>query len=310
MTGAAPTVSIGLPVYNGERYLEQTLRSLLEQTFADFDLTIADNASTDGSEEIARTWAARDSRVRYVRSDVNLGAAKNFNRVFRMSRGKYFKWAAYDDLCAPEFLQRCVQVLEEDDNVVLCYPRTTLLDRDGRITGYYADALDLRDPRPHRRYRLFFQRQGLCHPTFGVIRRTALAASGLWGRYQSADRVLLAELVLHGEFRELEQPLFWRRIHPDISTAVNPTAAAMGAWFSGSAANRFIFPRWRRLAEYAKGIQRAPLNSGERFRCHLEIARFALVPRRWAGLFGDVAAAATALITRRVRPSQRRGATR
>jgi hypothetical protein len=127
-----PRVSIGLPVYNGERFLRDALDSLLSQSFEDFELLIADNASTDGTEEICRSYAAGDPRIRYIRNRVSYGAIANFNTVFRLTTGRYFKWAAYDDVCAPEFLARCVGVLDDDPSVVLACSRFAGIDEDGR----------------------------------------------------------------------------------------------------------------------------------------------------------------------------------
>ena len=103
-TADRPRVSIGLPVYNGENFLEFALDSILGQTFQDFELIISDNASTDATESICRRYAAKDSRIRYYRNPNNQGAAQNYNRVFALARGEYFKWAAHDDVCKPNYL--------------------------------------------------------------------------------------------------------------------------------------------------------------------------------------------------------------
>src|SRR5581483_7973034 len=121
-----PKVSIGLPVYNGENYLAQAIECLLAQTFSDIELIISDNASTDGTEAIARDFAARDRRVRYVRQPLNRGAGWNFSETFRLAQGEYFKWAAHDDLCAPTFIERCVKVLDVDRELVLCFSRSAV----------------------------------------------------------------------------------------------------------------------------------------------------------------------------------------
>src|SRR5687767_6393032 len=102
-----PLLSIGLPVYNGQRYLHAALDSLLGQDFDDFELIIADNASTDETEAICREFAARDRRIRYHRNTANVGAVPNHNLVFELARGKYFKWAAHDDECHPGMLRSC-----------------------------------------------------------------------------------------------------------------------------------------------------------------------------------------------------------
>src|SRR5262245_34163763 len=113
MANTVAKVSIGLPVYNGDNFIRQTIESYLSQTFEDFELIISDNASTDRTEEICRTFAVQDRRVRYTRNKENIGLARNYNQVFTMSCGEYFKWADHDDMCRPTFLMKCVQALEE-----------------------------------------------------------------------------------------------------------------------------------------------------------------------------------------------------
>ena len=126
-----PAVSIGLPVYNGEAHLAEALDSLLAQTFSDFELIISDNASTDRTAEICRAYAARDPRIRYTRQEQNRGAAWNYNRVFALASGRYFKWFSHDDLCSQNYFERCVEILERDPAVVLSYGKTTLVDESG-----------------------------------------------------------------------------------------------------------------------------------------------------------------------------------
>ena len=119
MGQGCPRVTVGVPVFNGELFVAETLNSLLKQTFSDLEIVISDNASTDRTQEICRAYAARDWRVRYYRNDVNRGAAWNHNRVFELARGEFFKWSAADDLCAPEFLTLCVAALDRDPAAVM-----------------------------------------------------------------------------------------------------------------------------------------------------------------------------------------------
>lgn len=111
MTDDKPLVSIGMPVYNGERYIRQALDSLLAQDYANFELIISDNVSTDGTQGICLEYAARDERIRYYRNETNLGALRNFNRVFELSSGKYFMWAAHDDVWNPAYVQEVLALL-------------------------------------------------------------------------------------------------------------------------------------------------------------------------------------------------------
>ena len=119
MTQATSTkLTIGLPVYNGDNFLEECLESILAQTFRDFKLIISDNASTDRTESICRRFAENDPRVKYYRNEKNIGAAPNFNRVFELSNTEYFKWIAHDDVHKPDFVEQCVHILETDQNPV------------------------------------------------------------------------------------------------------------------------------------------------------------------------------------------------
>src|SRR4051812_19911500 len=111
---ARPRLSIGVPVYNGAKFLAATLNSILAQTFGDFELIICDNGSTDATSQICDEYAARDSRVRVWRSPVNLGPAANYNKCFELARGELFKWAAGDDIIAPTFCERCIEKLDAD----------------------------------------------------------------------------------------------------------------------------------------------------------------------------------------------------
>ena len=131
-----PRVSVGLPVCNGENYLDAAVRSILSQDYEDFELVISDNASTDRTQEICLDFARQDPRVKYSRLAANCGAVSNFQRVFRLSTGDYFKWAAHDDVCTPDFLERCVAVLERDPAVVLCCGQTQLINDDGSPVRY------------------------------------------------------------------------------------------------------------------------------------------------------------------------------
>jgi glycosyltransferase involved in cell wall biosynthesis len=114
----ASLVSIGLPVFNGESFLGRALDSLLAQTFANFELIISDNASTDKTEEICKEYTARDSRIRYIRQASNLGGLENFNFVLREAHSKYFMWAAVDDQWDPAFIQSLLTALENEPTAV------------------------------------------------------------------------------------------------------------------------------------------------------------------------------------------------
>ncbi len=135
MNGRNPRVSIGLPVYNGEKYLERALDCLLKQDYADFELIVSDNASTDATESICREYAAKDSRIRYYRNPANIGASPNYNRVFSLARGEFFKWASHDDECDPSLLRRCLEAFDRAGGaaVLVFSIAADIIDEAGRV---------------------------------------------------------------------------------------------------------------------------------------------------------------------------------
>ena len=195
---AGPLVSIGLPVYNGERFLAQAIESALAQTYEQLELIISDNGSTDATEQICRRYAAQDSRVQYHRIEKNLGAAWNFNRVVELARGPYFKWLAHDDLITPSYVEDCVRVLEADPSVVLVCTAVREIDSAGSPVRDHTFHLRIDSESPDDRFFDLVLAWHNCYYIFGLIRRTALDATPLMGNYSSGDSVLLARLGLLG----------------------------------------------------------------------------------------------------------------
>lgn len=266
---APPPVSIGLPVYNGEDYLEDALECLLGQTFGDFELIVCDNASTDGSEEIARRFAARDPRIVYHRNPENIGAAGNYNLAFELSRGRWFKWTAHDDRYAPEYLERVhAAIAAAPEDVVLCYPRTVLIDTEGQELGLHPDRMHLDEPTPHARLLHFVRSWGMCNPIFGLMPREVLARTGRIRPYISSDVVLLAELAMAGRFLEVPEPLFYRRIHDRSSRQGELSLAEVAAWFDPRAKGPgWLSPRTQTFLRILRLTGQVPLPWTERLRC-------------------------------------------
>src|SRR6266481_3602004 len=209
MTSHTPSVSVGMPVYNGERWIREAIDSILGQTYRDLELVICDNASTDGTEALCRAYAARDPRVRYYRNSENLGVNENHNGVFRHARGEYFKWASSSDICAERLIERCVAVLDTRPDVVLSYGRTALIGEHLSAAEDYDDNLDLQDASACIRLEKVLRRVQLNNVMNGVIRAQALRGTALIGVYFSSDLVLIAELALRGKFVELPERLFY-----------------------------------------------------------------------------------------------------
>ena len=109
-----PEVSIGLPVYNGELFLKKALDSLLNQTYSNFELIISDNNSTDSTQKICEEYAKNDKRICYICQEKNIGAFSNFSFVLSKAQGKYFMWAAVDDYWDDNFLQKNLDILQQN----------------------------------------------------------------------------------------------------------------------------------------------------------------------------------------------------
>lgn len=272
-----PKVSIGLPVYNAEKYLKNALDSILSQTLKDFELIISDNASTDSTPAICEQYALMDSRVRFARNSRNLGAAENFNKVFRLARADYFKWIAYDDMCLPDFLDKCVEVLDRHPEVALCYPKTILIDENGCEIQKYDDRLHMMQSSPHDRLRHYLTKVNLANAVFGVIRTSVLRETMLLGKYFGADYILLMEICLRGKFFEVQDNLFLRRDHERNSRRLPKKEIAV--WWDTSRKTIYKFIQSRLVSEQFLAINRAELGWYEKGLCYAQIGRWVL--RQW-----------------------------
>lgn len=287
-----PRLTIGLPVYNGEACLEEAIDSILAQTFEDFELVLADNASTDRTQAICEAYAARDPRVRYVRHESNLGAAGNFNFVAREAHGTYFKWASHDDRLHPELVARSIAVLDADPDVVLCHPRTVMIDGEGRRTRDFVDDLHLMHPTPHARMGHLVTHMRLCNAVMGVMRREALQSTRLIDTFRTSDFITLIELSLRGKFHELDEHLYERRDHAGRILRQGKGENAILAWFDPKQRRSARFPGLRLFREMFRSIGAAGLPAGERWRCRLQVGRWVVKRarvrvgrwrRRWFG---------------------------
>lgn len=276
-----PAISIGLPVYNGEKYLKQSLDSILKQDFPDFELIISDNASTDATEEICRAYAARDSRIQYSRLSENFGAAKNYNRVFEMSSGTYFKWAAHDDLLHPRFLGSCVEAFETfDQPPSIVHPNDEFIDEFGTVIGPHRDNMQTNSEYPALRAFQVLQEMNMVAAVFGLFHRETLAKTRLIGSFIASDYVLLLETALLGKVVRLEgPPLFQRREHSEMSRKANISEEEVLRWFDPQAVSK-VSGRKKLYQEYIKSVFRIEgLNPIQRVACFFAVVLGILVKR-------------------------------
>ena len=270
-----PLVSVGLPVFNGETFLDQAIRSVLGQGFGDLELVISDNASTDRTAEICLDWAASDRRVVYRRNTHNLGAAPNYNRAFEMARGRYFKWLAHDDLLTPTYIERTVGLLEERPDAVLCNSVVEYIDAQGQRLGEYDSGLDAADrDLPSERFAAMTLRSHSCVDFFAMQRRDAMVGSMLHAPFHGADRAYLAQMALRGRLVQVKAPLVRMREHPNRYTRRNTSARARLSWHDASSRKKVHFPVFRLYGEYWSMVRTAGLSPTERRRCELVLGHW------------------------------------
>ena len=233
---SAPLVTIGIPVYNGSNYLKAALSSILEQDHEHLEILIADNASTDDSLAIVSAVADGDPRVRILGSDTNRGAAWNYNRLVDEATGEYFKWAAHDDVCLPNYVSSCVGVLQTRPEVVLTYPQTSIIDSEGLVVKDYDENLRLDIQGDIKRGASMLWNIGLCNAVFGVVRTASLRDTKMIQPFDSSDVALLAEIAIRGRVVQVDGRSFLRRRHKADSRAANQTTAEVSEWFSPHAA--------------------------------------------------------------------------
>jgi glycosyltransferase involved in cell wall biosynthesis len=268
-----PKVSIGLPVWNGEKYLRLALQSILQQDYADFELIISDNASTDRTPEICQEFAAKDKRIRYSRNQTNIGARANYNRVFELARGEFFKWASHDDEIHMSLLRRCLERFEHSaPNTVLVFSKAEIIDESGRMLRLSEDTIDQTARESFTRLASLIFHRHYAHPLWGLIRSEALRRTRLMGCIE-ADHVLLAELALQGPFVEIPEVFYRQRRHAGSAMEVHRSARELLAWHDPNRAKvPFLLPHWIRSdVEYWKGIRFASLSRFDRLLCYAVI---------------------------------------
>ena len=272
-----PRLTVGLPVYNGEEYLAQSLEALLGQTYEDFELIISDNASTDGTADICRRYEKQDSRIRYVRQPRNIGLSPNHNYLVEQARGELFKWASHDDLYVRDLLERCVDLLDQHPQVVLAHSWTAMIDSSGAVARPVEYPLTTSSPKAPERFRSVLYGEG-GDDDGGVIRMSVLRRTPLYDSYHHADRTLIAELALHGPFYQVPDWLYFRRDHPERAERVFKTVRAWCANLDPHRGRRLRNPTIRLYAEYVWGfvaaIQRAPLSQAERRECYGHLTKW------------------------------------
>jgi glycosyltransferase involved in cell wall biosynthesis len=270
-----PTLSIGLPVRNGEPYLGRTLTCLARQDFEDMEVLIADNGSTDATEDISRAAAAADGRIRYVRHDRDLGATANFNFVFTHTAGEFFAWLAADDEFDPRFYGRMIDLLRKRPEAAAAMSRVRIIDSNSDWLEDADERSRADSPDPVRRFKEMASFSHYCQYSFAVARRRAMEHTRLLLPFWSSDRLYCAELALAGPLVRDPESLFFIRDHEARTTK----RAIRNEWDvirfyltpSGSRAVTLYYARQLRAA-----VDRAELSPADRRRANRALMSWGL----------------------------------
>lgn len=296
MSSTEPSVSIGLPVRNGERRLAAVVASVLAQHHADLELVISDNASTDGTEALCRELARHDNRIRYHRQPENIGLLNNFVATMRLARGQYFRWISDEDALAPSYLSRCLAAFATDPRLILVTTQVSFIgdDQAARTASYDGTRLNSDDPveRFAEMLRLLNESHLLIDPLYGLLRRDAVLPIPRRNML-AEDQIFAAKLALAGPWCHLPEVLAERRWRAEARQLL---------------ARRLDVPTWqvraatvlqcRELLRWVRDD--APLDPAQRRRARAALARFYLTRHQRTALRRGrrLAGVATALVGR------------
>jgi hypothetical protein len=281
----APLLSFGIPVRNAEHTLPRLLDSLLAQDFPDFEIVISDNASTDGTIDVCRAYAHRDSRVRFYQNPKNLGINANFNRVLELARGKYFRWIGSDDWVEPSYASECLKQFQSRPDAFGVTTYQDHIDDEGVL--HYCEFPDRRPDSnlPHVRIQrmLWFLTSDYRYidPMYTMVRREPLLnQTRLSVNVIEADRLMAVEMSLLGSFAHVPQCLAHRRV-PSITTHHALLQRCYGENYSVVKHQNLVhlsLACWQR-------VQATPMAVGQKVICAIAIFRFLIVRLFQATIF-------------------------
>lgn len=247
-----PRVSIGIPIYHGEIYLEETLQCLLNQSYRDFEIIITDNDPGEEVQRIAETYADKYSFIRYIIHPKNQGAFKNWNSIIPLAKGEYFIYAGAHDLLSENALERMVDTLDRFPSVVLAYAPTQFISSDGTPFDKHIGLLETTGASLVQRYiQVMWGNQ---EPLYGLMRIDCIRRTRLHKMIVGAGAVWLAEMAIFGEFKVCCDTLRYRRANREPQNREEQLRRYHLTLFSKKRI-RFL-PHWRIPCQYFLGCFR------------------------------------------------------
>lgn len=223
-----PKITIGIPVYNGEEFLHDRINSVLEQTFKDFEIIISDNASSDSTQSICKEYVKKDSRIRYIHQEKNIGMLPNFYFLLQKAKTDYFVWAAVDDSWHPTFLEKNIKILDMNENMVGSISKLTSYNESADIFSReknFLKKLGL-SYRPYGTYSLigsYEHKIRTCLSKFpyqmfyGVYRTNILRKCIIDDHFVSDTYAVVLNLIKYGNINEIDEVLLY--VYPGGTSA-------------------------------------------------------------------------------------------
>jgi len=280
MPSHRPCISFGVPVYQGAATIRRCLDSLLKQDFDDFEVVVSDNASDDGTRDILREYEARDDRVRVSLNPENIGQIDNCNRVYQLSRGKYFRWVGVSDWLEPRYASMCFAAIDHDDSAIAVstYYRIHLDSGETRYAEFRGRRVDANDPAARFARMLWFFHAGDANydPLYSLIRREALERTAMLRMITKADFMLAAELSLIGRFLHVPHCL----AHREKPANLSHDSLEICRRYHPTRYRELYTSPWGHLRILNSIIREEDLSPRQRLRCRAAALRFFAIESR------------------------------
>jgi len=288
-SSSTPSVTVGVPVYNGGQYLAATLSALQNQRLHDIEVLVADNASTDDSRKIAEEFAGTDSRFQILPSDVNRGATWNYNRLLDVASAPLFMWNMADDVTLPNHLLACRQLLIDHPDAGLAFSRAVKINERGELVGEFDDAsIDFFSASPAERVGLFLG-HGLLHAAFsGLYRTEELREIGGLQPFFGQDVVLGIHMALRSPFAQSSEQTLQLRYHDgQMTKLLGSDPVKQTRIFRPDHKSPFAFPQWYLTYRVLAESLRAPVSTPQHAQVIAAITRHWILPN-WRSLPFDI----------------------
>lgn len=223
-------ISIGLPVYNGERFLRTKLDSILSQTYENFELIVSNNGSTDKTHEICNEYELKDNRIKYFSHEKNNDAFWNYNFVLNQASCDYFMWTSVDDVLLPTFIEKNLNILEKNKTCVASISKieTYESENDGKLFNptdlkHYESVKKIRNKiRPRsvfsitgnfdKKSRLYLKKSS-CYVFYSIFKTDVIKKSFFYDPFLGDDWAIFLNVLKYGDLLVTDEILMYQYEH-------------------------------------------------------------------------------------------------